>query len=445
MLTRNRLLATASLVLGAGALLTGCQGHGKFTSEAIEQAELRQAQMKAATEWDMARQQFLAGDLKKARRSIDNSIAYNAEVVKSHVLRARILIETGDLEMALGSIQAAKDVHAELTAGPEEEENPKRKKGLSKREQQEETPDEQLTEAFYYEGIIYERLSEFEEALESFELAMAADETDAQFPMAAAEMMIELDRLDDAKNLLQAKLQRFEHNAGIRQTLGHIAMIQENYPRAVTLFEEACLLGPGDPILREDLVRAQLASGAFTEAESSLAWLLSEPGYDSRDDLQRLHAKLLIKIDRPVEARELIMQLTADKRYASDLELWIDLGNVAAILKDQHRLRSAGQRVVGLAPGRAEGYIFTAMFLRARGDLDRATRVLGDAIERDPTDTRAPILQGLIFAELNRSDDAREAFALAARRDPQNAQARELLAAVSARSGNALAEVDGDE
>jgi len=438
MQTRTLLARSALLVLASAAVLAGCRGHGKFTSEAIEQAELRQAQMKAATEWDMARQQFLSGDLRKALRSIDNSIAFNPDVVKSHVLKARVHIEKGELETALESLADAERVHDELQ---EIEAPDDRRAGRGRLD---EARAEHLTEVYYYEGVVLERLSKYEEALESFRAAMDSDETNIQYPMAAAEMLVELGRLDDAKNLLNAKMQRFEHNPGIRQALGHIAMMEGNAARAVGLFEEACLLGPGDFTLREDLVRAQLADGRYAEAETSLAWLLTEPEYADRDDLQRLHAKLLIKSDRPVEARELLMRLTSDKRYSGDVELWIDLGDVAALLKDAHGLRAAGQRVKALAPDRADGYIFTAMYRRSRGELEQAVQTLAQAVERAPDDARAPMLRGLILTQMGRRAEAERAFALAVQRDPENEQARRLLAAAQ-RRGSAVAEAGRDD
>src|SRR5689334_14733375 len=82
------------------AALTGCAGHGQYTQEGIKTAEERLAQMKSGTEWQMAQQQFLAGDLDKALKTVDSSIGLNPKVAKSHTLRGRILIEKGQLEAA---------------------------------------------------------------------------------------------------------------------------------------------------------------------------------------------------------------------------------------------------------------------------------------------------------------------------------------------------------
>src|SRR5687767_5935812 len=84
------------------ALLTlaGCAGHGNYTQERVNAAGARMSQLKSGTEWQMAQQQFLAGELDKSLKTVDRSIALNDQVPKSHTLRGRILVEKGRLEEA---------------------------------------------------------------------------------------------------------------------------------------------------------------------------------------------------------------------------------------------------------------------------------------------------------------------------------------------------------
>ena len=63
----RKLALLAAMVAAAGGMVAGCSpGHGKYTGEFKDQAILRMNTMKAATSWDLAQQQFLSGDLKKA-------------------------------------------------------------------------------------------------------------------------------------------------------------------------------------------------------------------------------------------------------------------------------------------------------------------------------------------------------------------------------------------
>src|SRR5690606_22956811 len=177
--TMERSTRTIALIAATGcalalATLSGCAtGHGKYTTEGMYAAQERMATIKAGTEWDMARQQFLVGDLSKALKSIDRSISINDSVAKSHNLRGRILVELGQLEGAMESFKRALVI------------------------------DPSFTEAHYYMGILHERYGEVDVALEKFQAAAALDPSNAQYTLAAAEMLIENRRLDAAAELLE--------------------------------------------------------------------------------------------------------------------------------------------------------------------------------------------------------------------------------------------------
>ncbi|MCA9312156.1 MAG: hypothetical protein KDA21_13165, partial [Phycisphaerales bacterium] len=67
----TRLMLAALAGAAALAALAGCSGHGQYTGTFKQDAELRLTNLKAATEWDRARGQFLAGDLAKALETVD--------------------------------------------------------------------------------------------------------------------------------------------------------------------------------------------------------------------------------------------------------------------------------------------------------------------------------------------------------------------------------------
>ncbi|GAB4545138.1 MAG: hypothetical protein Tsb0013_02780 [Phycisphaerales bacterium] len=382
--------------IAAFALLAGCQGHGKHTQAFKEQAEGRMSAVKAATQWDMAHQQFLAGDLDKALRTVNTSIAMHDQVAKSHMLKGRILLELDSLEPALASLATAIELQ----------------------------PDN--AEPHYYCGIVHERLSDAEDALKAYNTASTLDPQNPQYVLAAAEMEILLDRLDDASRRLSVASSTFEHNAGIRQTLGHIAMMRGETHDAVRHFEEACLLGPDDPGLLEDLSRAQLTVGDYAGAEYTLRRLLRESS--NTEDVERMLARCLIALERPVEARDLLIKRVNTDAGNSDVESWIDLGGVCLQIGDRFRLRQAGTRVTAMAPERVDGYMLTAWWHHIEGRHEDALKVLdrGARVTKQVSDVA--ILQSLILREMGESDRAVRVLTRARQADPNN----ELLARVMA-------------
>lgn len=94
---KNR--CSCSSLSSASSVLAGCNySHGTYTKGELNAAKQRMSSLKAATEWDMGRQAFLGGDLEKAVKAVNRSLALNPNVPKSHVLKGRILAEMGDLE-----------------------------------------------------------------------------------------------------------------------------------------------------------------------------------------------------------------------------------------------------------------------------------------------------------------------------------------------------------
>ncbi|MCA9300452.1 MAG: tetratricopeptide repeat protein [Phycisphaerales bacterium] len=390
----KKMLIAASTAM----LLAGCSGgHGKHTEAQLNVAKERMNQIKSATEWDMARQAFLSGDLKKALTKVDLSLALNESVPKSHVLRGRILIEQGFLENAMDSFLRA------------------------------EALDQQNVEAQYYLGIIFERFSEREKALARYERAAELDPANAQYVIAAAEMLIDLDRIGEAERYLSSRSTLFQHNAGVRHALGHIATLEGRHVEAVRMYNEARLLAPDDMSILEDLIRAQVATRQYAAAEYNLNRILSVEDYQTRRDLQHARARCLMRLDRPVEAREILLALTADDAGATDVHAWVDLGNVAYVLKDLNRVRAASSRAIALAPARHEGYLLRALWERRRGNLEGALTYMNEAATRRGDDVQVLMLQGLVQHEMHDYRNAAVTFAKALRQQPKNSLLQRLV------------------
>lgn len=406
MKTSHARCAAAALALAAlsASQLVGCAaGKGKYTGEFHKQATERMERVKAGTSWDMARQQFLAGDLDKALKTVDQSLAHASDVPKSHVLRARILIEQGRLEEAMTSINLALEI------------------------------DQAFTSAHYYKGIVYERWTKHSEAFTHYSHAAELEPTDPQYAVAAAEMLIAMEELDQAEALLTELAVNFEHNAGVRQTIGHIALMRGDLDTAVRNFQQACLLAPDEDALMEDLARAQIAKGDFADAEHSLKRLLrrSEESGETRRDLKHLRARCLVEIGRPLDARLIFDDLTTDDDGDVDFQAWLGLGQTAMILDDSFRLQRAASQLVAIAPHRHQGHTLRAVSQREAGHLRAAARTLDTAIKLAGNDPEPALLQAMVYEELGETQLALRSARIAADVSPTSGRARALIARLS--------------
>jgi tetratricopeptide (TPR) repeat protein len=396
----RRFVHRSAMVLAVLAL-AGCSGNGKYTSEHKERSKERAAGMKAANEYEMGRQAFLVGDMDKALRATDRSITIHPGVARSHILRGRIMIEKGDLESAISSLQTAAEVEPENV------------------------------EAQYYLGIVFERYSQGDLALEHFRKAADLEPANAQYALATAETMVDLGMIDEAEAFLNSRSPSFKHNAGVRQTLGHIALMRGDLERAVELFGEARLLAPDDWVVLEDLVQAQLAAGHFADAEYNLSRLLNVPENKNRRDLKQMRARALTKVDRPLEAREILIELTGDAAGQKDVEAWIELGNVCFVLRDMNRVRQSAARIVALAPNRPDGYMLRALMQRRNGDLNAALDSAERAVERRGSSVEPLLVRGLVMKDLGRDTEAAANFQQAMRENPALAPQQNAVTGVA--------------
>lgn len=389
-----------SLVLAAG--LGGCSGHGQHTTKQISTAKEKVNVIKSATEWQMAHQSFLAGDFAKAQKAVDRSIALNPNVPKVHVLNGRIALETGDLEKAITAFQLAEAI------------------------------DPQFVDALYYQGIVNERLERLDVAISFYQRAAEVDSANAQYALAAAEVMIQKGDLTGAEAYVKERQGMFPHNAGLIQTLGNIAMLQGNADAAVEQFSRARLLSPEDSSISIDLAQAQVAASRFAEAELVLARLLNDPALTERRDLRMLRARCLIQIDRLLDAREILIGLTKGQEGTNDPDSWLELGNVSYKLKDDRRTREAASRVIALAPTRSEGYALRALVSRRGNQFTQARRDIQRAIEITPS-ADFYVLQGMIEQDLGLHEAATASYRTALQINPESTEAATRLNAAQSR------------
>lgn len=390
----HRILAPISIALLLP--LAGCLGGNDVTRDGANAASERISMLKAGTEWQMAQQAFLAGDLDKALKKVDSSLEINDTVTKSYVLRGRVLMEMGRMGEALTALMLAESY------GPED------------------------SEALYYLAMCYERLGETQDAHDAFVRASENDDMNPGYAVAAAEMLIEMERLDEARVFLQST-PTFEHHAGVRQTLGHIAMMQQEPAVAVRFFEEAQMLAPEDSQVQQDKIFALVEAGRFADAEADLHLLLAQDEYEDRRDLLHLRARCLVELSRPVEARTVFQKLTEGGEGADDVDAWIGLGNSAYLVSDDRSLRRAAGRVITMAPSQPDGHTLMALYHRRLGALEDALASIEQALDHDSQDASTHAFRGLILADLGEMIKSIEAFRIATELEPTNPDYQAML------------------
>jgi len=384
-------LAGAAVLI---ALAGGCATTSH--SEAKEQAYDRWTAARSGIQYGVAMQKFEVGDLDKAQRTIEQTIGMDPDNARYYVLAARIALEKSELERAFRHLELAVE------------------------------HDPELADAHYYRGVIFQRWQQYEPALRSYEQAYEHEPDNVSGLLAAAEMLVKLNRPDEAIERLRAKLVYFEHNAAIRVAIARIYQMRRNLPEALAMYREANLLAPDDPAVLEQLAMAEYSAGEYGEAIHHLHQLLSKEELADRRDLRIALADCYQATGRPADARSILLKLVRDDD--NDPNAWIKLGQAAWIVGDDARLREAANRAVALAPDRFESYLLAGMVARRGGHNDAALRQFEQAARLAPDSALPQLLKGMTLQDAGQLDAAERAYRAALRIDPQDRRAQRLLA-----------------
>ncbi len=388
MSTRSVLLI---MMLAAG-VAAGCGGPTKSGLEARQKARHRLDVLESNITSDQAKQAFMAGRFDKAASLINTAIAQNPDWAPFWVLQGRIFLETHRLEKALEGFDRAIKLQ----------------------------PD--LADAHYYAGIVHQRWSDDAKAHEEYMSAFDCKPDNVTYLLAAAESLVALEQFSEAREMVEARLTYFEHNAAMRELLGQIAMLEGDPARATVHFAEAQRLNPDHPVVADELIQAQYAAGMYGDCCRSIRQV--EESGNARPDLKRIEARCLVRMDRADAARNIYIQLTRDD--PADIDLWVELGTVAWGLGDYQRLASCGLRLAAIAPDRFEGYMFQGVSQRHGGNAEEAAANLRRAAERAEGSAMPHLLLGRLLEQAGDAAGAAAQYVAAIRIDPDNPDAQAL-------------------
>jgi tetratricopeptide (TPR) repeat protein len=300
--------------------------------------------MKAVAALETAKQRFAAGELDEARRQVETALALNNETSDAQLLRLQIIVESGG-----GEAEVLAAVAAGLMLAPTD------------------------ARFYYYQGLFYERRGATPRALEAYQTAARLDANTLQYQLAAAEMLIEAARLDEAENYLREARRQHPNAAGVVQEQGYIAQIRGDYRGAAQHFADAATLAPDAPELWADLAIAWYRAGEYAQA---LPYFERLNGAAARPEWVMMQAECYLKNNRPVEARALLRQLLRQPGQNENYGVWTMLTEAAWLLHDTSSWRRSAEKMIRLKPQQEDGYLALARYWQEQHELPKARATL---------------------------------------------------------------------
>lgn len=386
-------LSTPALVAPA---FMGCQSDA--TRERwVEEGNQRWRNMRSALLLEKAENEFVTGDLHLAEKTVREALNVDPKNARFLVLAGQIALERGQLEHSYHLFNKAIELN------------------------------DRLAQAHFFQGIVLERWQQFNPAYERYARAYEIEPDDVAHLLAMGEMLVTLDRSDDALELLEGKLIYFDQNSALMATIGHLYVMKQQPKEAARFFRQAALLQPDNLKIQEELALAQFSAGWFDVAIQTLHGLLSRPDLKDRRDLRRALAEAYHNTGRGDDALQEYRGLARSGDIASD---WIKLGELALHQGDLFSAAQAASQAIRLAPQAHEGYLLAGLIQHRRQKLDDALRMFDCAAERNTQSAEPLILRGIALEKAGQLTAAAQAYRDALVRQPDDARAKRLLRTV---------------
>jgi tetratricopeptide (TPR) repeat protein len=383
----NRTLVTAAFLMIGSIMLTSCGGVSKRGKELREQAYSRMDEVNAGLIHEQATTAFETGQLDKAMDLADQAVARFPKGPGNHVLRGRVLMEVDRLAEAERSFQEAISLN------------------------------EELAEAHYFLGIVFERLSRDDLAYESFKTAMDLESDRLQFVMAAAECLMFQNRLKEASEVIDGRFDDFEHNAALHHLHGQLMIMKGETDKASSAYEMASLLAPDDSNLLEEWARLRHRQGDHSGVLNCMAELRQLHGKTPGVDLKLLEARSLLLVGRHADARNAYLELV--EKHPDNLQIWREFGLFAWDVQDWRSVGRWGQRLKAAGDRTARTQLFLAVAAREADDLKTSRALLQDLLKWDPDNAMAGALLAGVCLRQGDSAAAEKAWEVAVKSAPQ--------------------------
>ena len=399
----SKMPAKALALVLAGAVAAGTAGLG-----CQEQQQGPTIKQKAEAQWNgarskvmtsLAQDQYKGGNFDKARQTTDDALKLTPESAALHVLSAKIAIEQGQLERADQELALARQY----------------------------APGD--AEAYYLSGVVCQRWQKQPEAYEYYKAAAEKAPAELAYLMAESEMLVNMDRADDALALLQNKVVYFEQSAGIRDATARLLMGKRKYKEAVELFRQATILQGDEPTFKEGLGVALFYAKQHRDAAETLGALVKLDQYSERADLRIALGESQLQIGKPRDARENLE--VAARLQPANAGVWLALARAAMESNDLKRGEAGIKKSLAINPKSAEGYLMLG-YLRLRQNKPHdALQAFTQSSKLDRTDNVSVCMIGYVFEKLGRAEAAAKCYAKALKMKPNDEMASKLMAGLN--------------
>jgi len=362
------------------------------------EADLRWRKIRAQLKYQLALESYEKGRLDEAHHTLQEVVGLYPDDADAYVLLTRLRLEKGETAAASEALDQA------LRCGGDS------------------------PETDYLSGMIAQRYERFDVALDWYRSASERSPNDVQYVLAVAEMLVTLNRFDEALSLVKTREPDFDNSAALRSLVGEVHMIRGQYAEAAEAFRAAHRIDPEDTMATSDLATALVLAEQYAEARDVFLEIEKAQGDLARHQRTAL-GRCCMKLGDAQTARTEYRKLVESD--PQDVEAWKGLAEAALELHDLMTARQAAGKCYELAPGDGQHALLYGFVCYRQKDDSEAAAALRVAVHLLKDDPMAHCLLGRCLQRLGRTDEARNCYRQALAVQPDNPWARQLLQQLS--------------
>ena len=393
-MNRFVLLTLIGGLVGCASNPSAPEAPPKPTQKAEATAQWNDA--RASVMGGLADDQFKNGNFDKSRTSVDEALRLNPKSPNLHILSAKLAIEQGQLELADRELATARVL------------------------------DPKNAEADYLSGIVCQRWQKPDAAAEFYSIAADKSPGEVAYVLARAEMLVAMNKRQDAIAYLQEKAPFFEHSPALRDSLGELLIQEKRYPEGIESLREASALANDDTAIRMHLAMACFQDKQYREAADLFGRLLQDPANDNRIDLHLAQAECLMQLDRPGDAR--VEYDAACRIDPQAIAGWLGVAKAAMAEGDLRRCEVSVQRARANDPTSSDALLMLGYLRLKQQKYPEALAAFRAASTLDHSDPTPLCLMGYVMEKTGRADQAGAMYAKALRLRPNDPLAMKLMA-----------------
>ena len=295
--------------------------------------------------------------------------------------------------------------------------------------------DDRSADLFYTLGMIAQRRQRTDVALEHYAAARKRDASNIDYLLAEAEVLVTLERAEEALHLIEGRIQDFDRDRRLLLLRAHVALLLRDFAQASADFAEAGPLTRETPWHVEQYALSLVRAGRCDVAIDALEPLVqvADPAIIAmvRDSSEpsptavRALAACYNRTGRAQDAADLLDTYLQD--HPSDAKgLWLR-AEAATRLSDWQSAQRCARVGMNLAPDLPQWRLIEAYLAWHRKDLNTATTVLNGILSDHPDQVEALCLLGDVHQQRRHPLQARTCYESALQADPGCSWARARL------------------